>query len=190
MSNNEIAIALIGIVGTLAGAILGWWLNFYSYKFGKTKIYATFITSLEIPYYSDAKDNSTVKKRPRHEYYLECVASNSRQIPVILDNFNLKMERDSKSKPLWLSVQEADMSYSEWGKIKVSYRPPLSRQLLPPRTLHEFKFKIDYSEPDIIYSRLTLIAYSENRKPQKFMVYDGRKLERPPQEIPSEHIVE
>ncbi len=177
---NGIITALIGVCGTLTGTLLGWFLNSQSYRIGKTKIYATFVTSLTLPAISI--DGSTPKhhSKPTTEYLVQCVASNSRQIPVILSNFHVEMSFDRHTKPVILPVVEPEVEYSDMNGIKVGAVLALPRQLIPPHTLYEFTFKIDYSKPDIQYSRLDLIAYDEKHKKHKFHLYNGLKLKPPP----------
>lgn len=177
---DGIIIALIGVCGTLAGTLLGWFLNSQSYKIGRTKIYATFVTSTSLP--AASLDGSAPKhqERPKTEYLIQCVASNSRQVPVILSNFHVEMALDRHSKPINLSVVESEIKYTDVNGLKIGVQLALPRQLIPPHTLCEFEFKVDYSKPDIQYSRLKLVAYDEKHKRHEFLLYDGLKIKPPP----------
>ena len=50
------------------------------------------------------------------------------------------------------------------GCDKIGAQVALPRQLIPPRALHEFTFKVGYDKADIQYSRLELIAFDEKHK--------------------------
>ncbi len=173
MHVDSILVAVIGVFGTLAGTLLGWFLNSQSYKIGKTKIYATFVTSTALPTISL---DGSVPERPRTEYLLECVASNSRQVPVILSNFHIEMVLSRHSKPIILSVVEPEIKYTDVNGLKIGAQLALPRQLIPPHTLYEFEFKVDYCKPDIQYSQLKLVAYDEKHKRHKFLLYNGLKV--------------
>lgn len=86
---ENILIALIGVGGTLLGTLIGWILNSQSYRVGKTKIYGTLVTTVKIPPAS-MTGGVTKAKCTGPEYSINCVATNSRQIPVILESFYLK----------------------------------------------------------------------------------------------------
>lgn len=177
---DGVGIALIGVCGTLAGTLLGWLLNAKSYKMGKTDIHSTFVTSMEIPAISLDGNVSTPHSEPKIEYLIQCVASNSRQIPVILSNFHVEMKLNRKSSPITLSVLEPEIKYADMNGLKIGAQVALPRQLIPPRALHEFTFKVGYDKADIQYSRLELIAFDEKHKRHKFLLYDGLKLMPPP----------
>lgn len=177
-SNNDLFIALIGVGGTLIGTLLGWVLSSISYKIGKTSIHSTLTTNMEIPAYG----TPTQQTEPKIEYIIQCVASNSRQIPVFLNGFHIEMKLNRRSKPINLSVLEANTEVLNVNGLKISIPVSLPRQLIPPRTLHEFSFKVDYDKPDILYSRLTLIAYDERHKKHTFLVHNGFKAKDRPKQ--------
>lgn len=172
---------LIGVGGTLIGTLLGWILNSQSYRIGRTKIFATFVTRTSVPPFKEGNNVQQHRKKPTTEYIFQCVAINSRQIAVLLDNFYVEMRATPHAKPIKLSVVEPEIEYVEVGRIKVGAQLAFPRQIIPPRTLYEFTFKIDYDNPDIQYSRLELIAFNEKHKRQKFPLYDGLKLTPPPE---------
>ena len=80
--NKEVLLTVLGVIGTLGGTLLGWLLNAYTYKIGRTEIHGTFETRITMPPArpDDAADGS-VKK----EYFIKCCAKNSRQIAVLLE---------------------------------------------------------------------------------------------------------
>ena len=152
---ESILIALIGVGGTLLGTLIGWILNSISYRIGRTKIYGTLVTTVTIPPVSITGNVSRVKPSgPR--YSMNCVAINSRQIPVILESFCIEMQADRNKEPIRLSVYESedDCCTMENG-LKVSAQIALRRQYILPRTLYEFSMKIGCSDPQIQFSRLT-----------------------------------
>ena len=50
--------------------------------------------------------------------------------------------------------------------------------------LQFFTVRIDTTDPEIEYVKLTLCAYDEDGKLQKFLVYNGLKVKRPPVHVP------
>ena len=172
--------ALIGVLGTLAGTILGWFLNSWAYKLGRTNIYATLVSQISIP--PLVLDNSKEARRapPKTEYSFHCVATNSRQIPVYLENFHGEVQQ-GRDKPVEkLFVYEPELSYTEIGKGKIAARLALGRKIIPPRTLYEFSFSMGACDPEIEYSKIVLVAFDERHRRQKFLLHDGRKIKRPP----------
>lgn len=165
---------LVGIIGTLSGTLLGWFLNSQSYKLGKTKIYATLIKSITIPVQM-GDDTTTCESTSSQKYLFECVAYNSKQIPVILKNFHIELLTDRHSNPISAPILLPEISYTEINGIKIGAELALPRQLIMPRTLHEFTFKVNYHNDDIYDSRIYLIAYNEKNKRKKFLLYDGYK---------------
>lgn len=163
---------LVGIIGTLSGTLLGWFLNSQSYKLGKTKIYATLIKSITIPVQM-GEDTPTCKNSSK--YLFQCVAYNSKQIPVILKNFHVELSSSRHSKPITTRILLPEVSYTEVNGIKTGAELAFPRQLIMPRTLHEFTFKVDYHNDDIYYRRIYLIAYNEKNERKKFLLYDGYK---------------
>lgn len=170
---ESILIALIGVGGTLLGTLIGWILNSLSYRIGRTKIYGTLVTTVTVPPVSIA-GNAPRAKPGGPKYSMNCVAINSRQIPVILESFCMEMQTDRNKEPIRLSVYESedDCCTMENG-LKVSAQIALRRQYILPRTLYEFSMKMGCSDPQIQFSRLTLIAFDERHKRHKFLVYDG-----------------
>ena len=47
--NKEVLLTVLGVIGTLGGTLLGWLLNAYTYKIGRTEIRGTFETRITIP---------------------------------------------------------------------------------------------------------------------------------------------
>lgn len=177
---DALSAAIIGVLGTLAGTILGWFLNSWAYKLGRTQIYATLVRTVEVP--MAVPDGSTAKRssKPKREYSFRCVASNSRQIPVYLENFHVEVRNDKRSGIERLFVYEPELSYAETGSVRIAARVALGRQIIPPRTLYEFAFSLGDCDPEIEYSKVVLVAYDERHKCRKFVIRDGRKLDRPP----------
>lgn len=177
---DAVITTLIGVFGTLAGTLLGWLLNAQSYKIGRTKIFATLVTSVEIPP-ARAGDGPQARRCGAVTRYLfQCVALNSRQIPVILENFYVEMRTSRCAEPVCLRVLKEKTDYTEVNGLKIGAEVALPRQYIPPRTLHEFTFRVDYRQPDIQYSRLELVACNERHKRQRFLLYDGWKRTPPP----------
>lgn len=179
---NGMIVALIGVVGTLSGTLLGWILNSQSYRVGKTKIYATLVQSIELPAISLDGKNPKTQQNTQPKYLLQCIASNSRQIPAILDNFHVEMTLERRAKPIILSVYKPEIEYSELNGRKFGVQLALPRQLILPHTLHEFTFKVDYNSSDILYSRLVLVAFNEKHKRKRFLLHDGLKIKQPPKQ--------
>ena len=94
--NKEVLLTVLGVIGTLGGTLLGWLLNAYTYKIGRTEIRGTFETRITMPpARPDDAAGGTVKK----EYFIKCCAKNSRQIAVLLENFHFaeKQRRENRS---------------------------------------------------------------------------------------------
>ena len=122
---ENILIALIGVGGTLLGTLIGWILNSQSYRVGKTKIYGTLVTTVRVPPVSMTGD-VTKAKSTGPEYSMNCVATNSRQIPVILENFCIEMQTGRNAKPIRLSVYEPeDNCCTMVNGLKISARVAL-----------------------------------------------------------------
>ena len=47
--NKEVLLTVLGVIGTLGGTLLGWLLNAYTYKIGRTEIRGTFETRITMP---------------------------------------------------------------------------------------------------------------------------------------------
>ena len=99
--NKEVLLTVLGIIGTLGGTLLGWLLNAYTYKIGRTEIHGTFETRITMPPArpDDAADGS-VKK----EYFIKCCAKNSRQIAVLLENFYFEVQKSKGAKIVRISA--------------------------------------------------------------------------------------
>ena len=177
---DALSAAIIGVLGTLAGTVLGWFLNSWAYRLGRTQIYATLVHTVEVP--MAVPDGSTARRssKPKREYSFRCVASNSRQIPVYLENFRVEVQSDRRSGIKRLFVYEPELSYAETRNVRIAARVALGRQIIPPRTLYEFAFSLGDCDPEIEYSKIVLVAYDERHKCRKFVIRDGRKLDRPP----------
>lgn len=44
--NKEVLLTVLGVIGTLGGTLLGWLLNAYTYRIGRTEIHGTFETRI------------------------------------------------------------------------------------------------------------------------------------------------
>ena len=172
--------ALIGVLGTLAGTILGWFLNSWAYKIGRTHIYASLLSQVSIPPATPANSKAVRPAQPKTEYLFRCVASNSRQTPAYLENFHVEVQKDRNTPVRKLFVYEPELSCTEVGKVKIAAQVALGRQIIPPRTLYEFSFNMGACDPEIEYSKVVLVAYNERHRRHRFLLYDGRKLNRPP----------
>ena len=61
--NKEVLLTVLGVIGTLGGTLLGWLLNAYTYRIGKTEIRGTFETRITMPpARPDDAAGGTVKK--------------------------------------------------------------------------------------------------------------------------------
>ena len=61
--NKEVLLTVLGVIGTLGGTLLGWLLNAYTYKIGRTEIRGTFETRITMPpARPDDAAGGTVKK--------------------------------------------------------------------------------------------------------------------------------
>lgn len=179
MENENIVATLIGVVGTLLGTVLGWFLNSYSYRMGKTTIWATLSTQMEIPHMSENGSNDRNQQTPLIEYFFDCTATNTRQVPIVLKNFRVEMRKTKRGKPINLSVLAPKMSYAEAGKFKIGVQLQLEKQRIEPRSITEFVFKVDCKDINIQYSKIDLIAYNERNKKVRFEIYNGLRIERP-----------
>ena len=47
--NTEVLLTVLGIIGTLGGTLLGWLLNAYTYRIGRTEVRGTFETRITLP---------------------------------------------------------------------------------------------------------------------------------------------
>lgn len=185
---ESILIALIGVGGTLLGTLIGWVLNSLSYRIGRTKIYGTLVTTVTVPSMSITGDSSK-DRQSGPKYSMNCVAINSRQIPVILESFCMEMQTDRNKEPIRISVYESeDGCCTMENGLKVSAQIALRRQYILPRTLYEFSMRIGCSDPQIQFSRLTLIAFDERHKRHKFLIYDGWGS-TPPKNLPPKSAV-
>ena len=156
--------ALIGVLGTLFGTVAGWFLSLQSYKIGRTVIHGKLIVNHNIL----PDKNETV-------YLVRCVVHNSRQIPVILDDFRLEKKTCNPTVTTIMRIVEPDVKYHDINGIKIGAELALKPLFIEPRTLQEFSFRIPEADCNITKCKLTLIAYDEKHKKQKFKIYDGRR---------------
>ena len=156
--------ALIGVIGTLMGIVIGWLLSLQSYKIGRTVVYGSLIVK---------KDN--LVQTNKTDYIVRCVVHNSRQIPVILDNFSLEIKSCNSAKTSIQRIIEPEVNYYMINGIKIGAETSVKPQFIHPRTLQEFSFKIVDADQSIMKSKLTLIAFDEKHKKQRFQLYDGTK---------------
>ena len=120
--NKEVLLTALGVIGTLGGTLLGWLLNAYTYRIGKTEIRGTFETRITLP---PARPDDAAGGTAKKEYFIKCCAKIA-------------------------------------GKLQF------------------FTVRIDTTDPEIQYAKLTLCAYDENGKLHNFLVYNGLKVKRPP----------
>ena len=184
MQLNDIFIALIGVGGTLLGTIIGWVLSALSYKIGRITVHADFQTIIHLPAISLDGAPAQNHSQPKTEYLFDCVASNSKQIPVLLKSFHFEMRHSKKDKPIILQAFMPEEASAQVGKIRITAPIQFGVQRIEPRTLTEFKIKISSDNPDIQFSKIDLIAYNEKHKKQIFHIYNGLKLQRPPKSSP------
>lgn len=156
--------ALIGVIGTLMGIVIGWLLSLQSYKIGRTVVYGTLIVKKDILVQTNKTD-----------YIVRCVVHNSRQIPVILDNFSLEIKTCNPAKTYIQRIIEPEVNYYTINGIKIGAETSVKSQFIQPRTLQEFSFKIVDADESIMKSKLILIAFDEKHKKQRFQLYDGTK---------------
>lgn len=175
--SSDVLFAVLGIVGTLGGALLGWLLNAYTYKIGRTVIRGTFETKITLP---PVRPGSAVTGTAKTEYSIKCCAKNSRQIAVLLEDFYFEVQKSKGAKVICIPALNAEDSCCSVGPIQVTARTAMERQIIEPRKLNFFTVRIDTNDPEIQYAKLTLCAYDEDRKLHKFLVYNGLKAERPP----------
>ena len=179
--NKEVLLTVLGVIGTLGGTLLGWLLNAYTYKIGRTEIRGTFETRIPMPpARPDDAAGGTVKK----EYFIKCCAKNSRQIAVLLENFHFEVQKSKDAKTVRVSALNEKDSCCCVGKVQVSARTAMAPQIIEPRKLQFFTVRIDTADPEIQYAKLTLCAYDEDGKLHKFLVYNGLKAKRPPAHTP------
>ena len=174
--NGEVLLAVLGIVGTLGGALLGWLLNVYTYKIGRTVIRGTFETKITLP---PVQSGRAVTGTAKTEYSIKCCAKNSRQIAVLLEDFYFEVQKTKGSKVVRVPALNAEDSCCSVEPIQVTARTTMEPQIIEPRKLNFFTVQIDTNDLEIQYAKLTLCAYDENRKLHKFLVYNGLKAERP-----------
>ncbi len=181
--NKEVLLTVLGVIGTLGGTLLGWLLNAYTYKIGRTEIHGTFETRITMPPArpDDAADGS-VKK----EYFIKCCAKNSRQIAVLLENFYFEVQKSKGAKIVRISALNEKDSCCCVGNVQVSARTAMTPQIIEPRKLQFFTVRIDTADSEIQYTKLTLCAYDEDGKLHKFLVYNGLKVKRPPAHTPKD----
>ena len=179
--SSDVLLAVLGIVGTLGGALLGWLLNAYTYKIGRTVIRGTFETTITLP---PARPGSTVTGTAKTEYSIKCCAKNSRQIAVLLEGFYFEVQKSKGVKTVRVPALSAEDSCCSVGPIQVTARTTMEPQIIEPRKLNFFTVRIDTNDSETQYAKLTLCAYDENRKLHKFLVYNGLKAERPPAYAP------
>ena len=75
--NKEVLLTVLGVIGTLGGTLLGWLLNAYTYRIGRTEIRGTFETRITVP---PARPDDAAGGTEKKEYFIKCCAKNSRQI--------------------------------------------------------------------------------------------------------------
>ena len=73
--NKEVLLTALGVIGTLGGTLLGWLLNAYTYRIGKTEIRGTFETRITMP---PVRPDDAVDETVKKEYFIKCCAKNSR----------------------------------------------------------------------------------------------------------------
>ena len=78
--NKEVLLTVLGVIGTLGGTLLGWLLNAYTYRIGRTEIRGTFETRITVP---PARPDDAAGGTEKKEYFIKCCAKNSRQIAVL-----------------------------------------------------------------------------------------------------------
>lgn len=179
--NKEVLLTVLGVIGTLSGTLLGWLLNAYTYRIGRTEIRGTFETRITLPpVRPDNAADGTAKK----EYFIKCCAKNSRQIAILLKNFYFEVQKCRGEKIVRISALNEKERCCCVGTVQVSAKTAMAPQIIEPRKLQFFTVRIDTTNPEIQYAKLTLCAYDEDGKLHKFLVYNGLKVKRPPAHTP------
>ena len=175
--NKEVLLTALGVIGTLGGTLLGWLLNAYTYRIGKTEIRGTFETRITMP---PVRPDDAVDETVKKEYFIKCCAKNSRQIAVLLENFYFEVQKSKGAKTVRVSALNENDSCCCVGNVRVSTKTATAPQIIEPRKVQFFTVRIDTTDPEIQYAKLTLCAYDENGKLHNFLVYNGLKVKRPP----------
>ena len=90
------------------------------------------------------------------------------------------MQEGRNTKLTMLQLYELeDVCCTVANGVTISTQIAVQRQYIFPRTLHEFSVKIEYSNPKIEHSRLTLVAFDERHRRHEFLIYDGWKMPLP-----------
>ena len=179
--NTEVLLTVLGIIGTLGGTLLGWLLNAYTYRIGRTEVRGTFETRITLP---PARPDDVVDGTVKKEYFIKCCAKNSRQIAVLLENFHFEVQKSKGAKTVRVSALNGNDSCCCVGNVQVSARTAMAPQIIEPRKLQFFTGRIDTTDPEIQYAKLTLCAYDEDGKLHKLLVYNGLKVKHPPVHAP------
>ena len=66
--NKEVLLTVLGVIGTLGGTLLGWLLNAYTYRIGRTEIRGTFETRITVP---PARPDDAAGGTEKKEFYLK-----------------------------------------------------------------------------------------------------------------------
>ena len=77
--NKEVLLTVLGVIGTLGGTLLGWLLNAYTYKIGRTEIRGTFETRITLP---PARPDDAAGGNCKEGIFHQMLRKNSRQIAV------------------------------------------------------------------------------------------------------------
>ena len=118
--------------------------------------------------------------------YTYKIAKNSRQIAVLLENFYFEVQKSKGAKIVRISALNEKDSCCCVGNVQVSARTAMAPQIIEPRKLQFFTVRIDTTDPEIQYAKLTLCAYDEDGKLHKFLVYNSLKVKRPPAHTPKD----
>lgn len=130
--NSEIQIAIIGVIGTLSGTVLGWVLNSISQN-GKLNFYVTSWKE-DFTYtglWGDSPPSSSIEESESFHYVLKLDIYNSSSIPVILRE--IKVVFQDKNNIVWETIPY-DESTKRWASSFYSYEE-ISPVNVPAKTV-------------------------------------------------------
>ena len=94
--NKEVLLTGLGVIGTLGGTLLGWLLNAYTYRIGRTEIHGTFETRITLP---PARPDDAAGGTAKKEYFIKCCAKIAGKLQFYLKISTLKCRKAKARKP-------------------------------------------------------------------------------------------